>query len=258
MKTWTTPTPEERSRILEEAMKLMIRECSSDPEENLASGYAEAGKTFVLTIYASNMRMPARLRSYSSRMDSATTNIRVWEAAMATTASPGEFSQIRMGPMGITYVSAGLGFSNPAKEALDEADRIWQLSNIGCLVSIGAGVMPPARLESHWESMTFLNLLNLDNIARVPELLTTFFRAATDCERVHEEMMRDARLLNLKYFRFNVDDGLQNIGRNEASKIDKISMATNIYLDRREVINSLEYCASQIFTGYEQFPCSMS
>lgn len=173
---------------------------------------------------------------------------------MATTASPGEFTQIKIGPMSVPYVSAGLGFSNPAKEALDEADRIWHVSNIGCMVSIGTGVMPPARLESYWESMSFLNFLSLENIARVPELLTTFFRAATDCERVHEELLRDARLLNLKYFRFNVDDGLQDVGRNDASKLDKTKSATTIYLGRREVLNSLVFCASRISNEYISTP----
>lgn len=236
--------------MLEEAIKSLIIEYSPEQHDNSSLKSAECNKTFVLAMYANSMRVPARLRSYSSRMDSATKDVKVWEAAMATTASPGEFTQIKIGPMSVPYVSAGLGFSNPAKEALDEADRIWQVSNIGCMVSIGTGVMPPARLESYWESMSFLNFLSLENIARGPELLATFFRAATDCERVHEEMSRDARLLNLKYFRFNVEHGLQDVGRNDASKVDKIKSATTIYLDRREVRNSLVFCASQLLNEY--------
>ena len=250
MGTWTTPTPEERTHALEKATEKLIRDNSVGEDEDCTLDSAGSIKTFVLCMFAGNMRVPERLRSYKSRMDPAATGITVREAAMMTTASPGEFMQIKAGPTNVPYVGTGLGFSNPAKEALDEADRIWQASNIGCLVSIGTGVMPPARLESQWESANFLNFLKLDNIARVPELLTTFYRAAINNERVHEKLSRDSRLLNLKYFRFNVDARLQDVERNDASKVGDITMATVIYLRKREVMNDIIFCASHLSKEY--------
>ena len=124
----------------------------------------------------------------------------------------------------------GLGFSNPAKEALEEAARVWYLSDIGCLVSVGAGISPPARLDSGLDSPFLLKRLNLQNHSRLPEVLRTLFRVATDFERTHEELSRDARLLNLNYFRFNVATGLENIARYDFSSQETIRNETDIYL----------------------------
>jgi hypothetical protein len=151
--------------------------------------------------------------------------------------------------MGISYVSAGLGFSNPAKEALEEAVRVWHLSDIGCLVSVGAGITPPARLDIGLDSPSFLRMLNLQNLSRFPEVLRTLFRVATDCERTHEELSRDARLLKLNYFRFNVATGLENVARYDVSCQETLRNETDIYLQKSETANSCSFCAFHLREG---------
>lgn len=248
--TWSSPTPEECSKSLEDAFKKLIESARLGREERLSSDQTGYNcRTFVLTMRASNIRMPVRLRSYQSRMDSVTKECTIWEAARATTASLSDFLPIKIGPMGVSYVSAGLGFSNPAKEAFDEAVRVWHLRDIGCLVSIGTGITPPARLETDLDSTSLLTMLNLSNLSRLPELLHTFFRAATDCERTHEELSRDACSLGLNYFRFNVETGLENIARYDVSGKEILRTATDDYLQRSETANLLSLCALHVTAG---------
>ena len=197
-----------------------------------------------------NLRMPIRLRSYDSRMDSAVRCCEIWEAARATTASLDKFSPIQIGPMGVSYVDAGLGFSNPAKEAFDEAARIWQLPDIGCLVSIGAGASSPARIDNPLDSTPLLRVAGLTNLQRGPELLRAIYKSSTDCERTHEELFRDARLLDLRYFRFNVDSGFEDVGRYEGLKVATLRTGTDRYLQKSETGNSLSFCALHLRNGY--------
>jgi len=114
-------------------------------------------RVFVLAMHPGEIHIPLRLRSYTSRMNPVTTDCSLWEAAMASEASPTRYAPVLMGSPQISYISAALGFCNPSKEALDEAVRIWQLSGIRCLVSLGAGKKPPVwtwityRLDHrHW------------------------------------------------------------------------------------------------------------
>ena len=130
----------------EQAMKRAIEQAGLNYDDLLAEPFQDVKcKTFVLTMSSNNLRSPVRLRSYSSRMDSASSDFRIWEAGRATSASPTLVHPVLVS--GVTYMSADNGFTNCAMEALDEAARIWQLSEIKGLISIGAGLMPPARLE---------------------------------------------------------------------------------------------------------------
>ena len=210
--TWRSPTAEECSKSLEDAFKKLIESARLGREERLSSDHTGHNcRTFILTMRASNIRMPVRLRSYQSRMDSATKECTIWEAARATTASLSDFLPIKIGPMGVSYVSAGL--------------------------------------ETDLDSTSLLTMLNLSNLSRLPELLHTFFRAATDCERTHEELSRDACSLGLNYFRFNVETGLENIARYDVSGKEILRTATDDYLQRSETANLLSLCALHVTAG---------
>ena len=211
-----------------------------------------ACRIFVIAMHTNSLRMPVRLRSYDSRMDSAVKYCTIWEAARATAASLDRFSPIQIGSMGVSYVDAGLGFSNPAKEAVDEAARIWHLSDIGCLVSIGTGASSPARINSRLNSTSMLRIAGLEILQHGPDLLRAIFKSSTDCERTHEELSRNARLLNLNYFRFNVEAGFEDLGRYDASSsaVGALCTETDRYLQKPETGNSLSFCALHLLEGY--------
>ena len=76
-----------------------------------------------------------------------------------------------------------------------------------------------------------------------------FFKAATDSERVHEELSRDARILGLKYFRFNVESGFDKVSWREYQKVNIIRSETELYMRRHETINSFAFSALYLLAG---------
>ena len=248
---WHAPSPEECSSSLKEAFKELVKVAGLPAEQDFyLEGVEGTCRIFVTAMHTSNLRMPVRLRSYDSRMDSAIRCCKIWEAARATTASLDRCSPIQIGPMGVSYVDAGLGFSNPAKEAFDEAARIWHLPDIECIVSIGAGASSPARIDTRLNSTSFLRTAGFLYLPRAQELLRATFKTSTDCERTHEELSRDARLLKVNYFRFNVVAGFENVGRYDASAVADLLTGTDRYLQKTETRDSLFFCALHLLKGY--------
>lgn len=70
---------------------------------------------------------------------------------------------------------------------------------------------------------------------------------ATGSEHTAEEFAREMRArpdsMECAYFRFNVENGLQNIGLEEWKLSKEISAATNRYLGSSAVVDELENCA---------------
>ena len=96
---------------------------------------------------------------------------------------------------------------------------IWHLSDIGYFVSIGAGVPSPARIYTPIDSTSLLGIAGLENLQRAQELLRATFKSSTDCERTQEEVSGMQGFKTSKYFRFNLESGLEDVGRYEASKV---------------------------------------
>lgn len=82
---------------------------------------------------------PVLFRSYKFQGTEITCS--VLQAARATSAALTFFPPITID--GNSYVDGGIGFNNPAQEALREARRKWPDRQIGCLTSIGTGLMEP-------------------------------------------------------------------------------------------------------------------
>lgn len=231
----------------EQAMKQAIEQAGLNCDDWLAEPFQDVKcKTFVLTMSINNLRCPVRLRSYSSRMDSASSDFRIWEAGRATSASPVLVHPVFVG--GVTYMGADNGFTNCAMEALDEAARIWQLSEIKCLISIGAGLMPPARLEI--DSVLSHNPLRM---GRMGEFINALARSVADTERNHQQLKRITRMLGLKYFRLNAN-GLDKVHNREWAKLSVVKSETALYLQDEALHNELSFCALHLLQGLESPP----
>jgi hypothetical protein len=190
------------------------------------------------------MRVPLRLTSYTSRMDPIATNCYLWEAAVAIEASPTFYVPVFIGQPPVPYISAGPGFSNPTKEALDEAVRVWQLSGIGSIISLGTGTTFPARLDVDQIPTTS----GIFQISKLVALIHTLSAIAIDTERVHLELARDANLLGLKYFRFSVSEGLQGLEYYAPSILSTVKEATTLYLQKSDVSNLLVFRARYLYS----------
>ena len=158
-------------------------------------------------------------------------NIRIWEAARATSAAPMYFEPIAVGKFGETFVDGGIGANNPVAYVMERAKHIWPGSNIRCLVSIGTGIPRPKSISG--------------NFFKVVQVMASI---STDTERAADQFLREHRemALNDQYFRFSVNRGLENIGMDEVASLDEISTVTSTYCMSEQPHMLLETCASRL------------
>jgi hypothetical protein len=115
-----------------------------------------------------------------------------------------------------------LGANNPVNEVEDEAANIWSPDTgdlkplVKCFVSIGTGHPGKKALE--------------DNIVKF--LSESLVRIATETEKSAKEFVSRWRYHfdTNRYFRFNVDQRLQDVGLAEYKEQGKMEAATDEYL----------------------------
>ncbi|GFF59112.1 acyl transferase/acyl hydrolase/lysophospholipase [Aspergillus udagawae] len=168
-----------------------------------------------------------RLRTYESKRGMEFDELKVWEAARATSAATGFFDALDT--MEESFIDGAPLANNPIMEIWNEAGDIWSpiASRIKCLVSIGTG---RSSLEPFRDSLG--------------GIVNTLAKIATDTERKANEFAMDKRdlLQNQRYFRFNVDRGLDQVGLEEVKKIQDIRSATAVYLEDQNTYLALERC----------------
>jgi predicted acylesterase/phospholipase RssA len=160
---------------------------------------------------------------------------RIWEACRATSAATTFFDHISIGKYGEEFVDGALGDNNPVSCLWNQAQDIWGADELQgklrCIVSIGTGV---PSLKPF-----------LDDVLHIGHSLLAI---ATQTQRTAEKFRLDHSDLdnNGRYYRFNVDRGLENIGLEEAKKKNMIAAATNSYLKSQEVHKGLNSCAKSL------------
>jgi hypothetical protein len=108
-------------------------------------------------------------------------------------------------------------------------DQLW--GRLKCLVSIGTGApaLKPVRddLLGIWATLREL---------------------ATETEKTAEQFRRDKSSLDDegRYYRFNVDHGLESIGLEESKKTKEIAAATGRYVASQAVFKQMKACANNL------------
>jgi hypothetical protein len=136
-------------------------------------------------------------------------------------------------------VDGGLGTNNPVEQLWNEAQNIWchdervELSGLlKCFVSIGTG--DPGRKPIAEGSLKFFS-----------ETLVKIATQTEDTAKIFVE--RHRRLYEGKcYFRFNVQQGLQDVGLEEYRATALIDAATSEYMDRQETKSAAQECAMNL------------
>lgn len=148
----------------------------------------------------------------------------ICEAALATSAATTFFDPVSIGAR--KYVDGALGANNPVDEVESEASNIWCPDTrdpkplVKCFISIGTGNPGKKALE--------------DNLLKF--LSKTLVDIATETEKTAIKFIErwaqhfDGR----RYFRFNVHQGLQDVGLAECQQQGAIEAATDEYLDDQE------------------------
>lgn len=143
----------------------------------------------------------------------------ICQAALATSAATGFFGPVPIGAR--QFVDGALGANNPVDEVEGEAANIWSFGTgdlkplVKCFISIGTGNPGKKALE--------------DNLVKF--LSKTLVGIATETEETEETerkfIARYAKHYDEnRYFRFNVDKGLQGVGLAEYKQQGRIE--TNV------------------------------
>ncbi|KAJ6532237.1 hypothetical protein DFH09DRAFT_1284678 [Mycena vulgaris] len=199
------------SRFEEELKKIF-------KDENMKDDRPDACKTFVCAMNEMNMNagLPDLFRSYDTPEEPAT-ECMAWEAARATSATPGLFKPMEIGMEGMRqrYIDGGIAHNNPTSLVLQEARELYPSQPAVLVTSIGSG---------HPDTIKMPRLPSLTTIA------TVLKNIAMDCERIHEDNARRFRVIPNTYFHLNVLQGLQDLDPQQWEKSTEVLAHTNAYL----------------------------
>jgi hypothetical protein len=123
------------------------------------------------------------------------------------------------------FVDAGLGCNNPVKQILREAEHIFPHQYIACIISIGTGHVTTMGLPA---PSLFNKVIPLD-VAEVLKKITT------ECEATAEETEWRFRSIANGYFRFNVEQGMQNVTLAQWERLREVKTHTEQYLRQGKV-----------------------
>ena len=176
-----------------------------------------------------------RLRAYHSDRTLVEDRALIWEATRATSAASGFFDPISIGKHGQEYVDAGLGCNNPVQEVWTEAQDIWSPGEddlatlVKCFISIGTGDPGTSPVED--------GMIKI--FTKTPEEIVT------ETEKTAETFVQSHRGLfsQGRYFRFNVDQGLQSVGLEEYKKEKEIVSATSRYMESQRMVSQVRSCS---------------
>ncbi|EPE35167.1 FabD/lysophospholipase-like protein [Glarea lozoyensis ATCC 20868] len=160
-------------------------------------------------------------------------SVKIWEACRATSAASPFFDPIAIGPYEEEFVDGAAGANNPVWEVWNEAQLLWGPQPLAgktkCLVSIGTGIpsLKPFR----------------DDVLHITDTLVSI---ATETEQTAERFRRDKAHLDDsgRYYRFNVDRGLEEVGLEESKKKKEIAAATRRYVGSQGVLRQIQAFAS--------------
>ena len=188
------------------------------------------------------MANPRLLRSYNANSVDQYAGTTVVQAARATSAAPTFFKRVMIGPPGLEepFVDGGLGTNNPVRLVIEESGRLFgSHCPISCIVSLGTGRR---------------NVIGFDKPGYfqrwVPkDVIDVLKEITTDTETVEREMRVKFSSASDVYHRFNVDQGLQDVGMEEWDRLDAVKAHTIAYLNDPDQETRMK-TAAEILAGH--------
>lgn len=222
------------SKKLRAAIENVITRAGASPTDLLNDGVTRRCRTFVCTTAKETLRI-TRLRSYGAP-DGNTPSPTICEAALATSAATGFFEPVKLGDR--QFVDGAFGANNPVEEMEEEACDVWCPSTrdlkslVKCLLSIGTG--NPATRPIDDNMLKFLSK-TLVRLATKPEGTERRFMARWRNE------CKDGRC-----YRFNVEQGLQDVHLADYQSRSLIETATQDYLHVARQKSQLGECVMNL------------
>lgn len=177
---------------------------------------------------------------YSDRRDSELwSTAKIWEVARATSAAPTFFDPITIS--GEKFGDGALGANNPVQELEEEAKDVWGRrdptwnfeANIRCLVSVGTGKLA---LDPFHETFWSLKMLK-----SLQGILTETEKTANHFQKIHTDLFQKNHA-----FRFNVDQGPEEVGLEETNEIDNVKALTRNYIGKETIYIAFGHCVQQL------------
>ncbi|KAL2263400.1 hypothetical protein VTK26DRAFT_6942 [Humicola hyalothermophila] len=244
-KKWTTVTEKFRATALQEVVEDLVRRRNMGEDLlDYSLDHDSKGQCFVCAMPANHVGQPRLLRSYAAdcRNTMSGADIKIWEAARATTAASYFFKpmKLRVGYLAAEdFIDATIGYNDPAEVLLNEAaDRIGTGRRLGCLISIGTGTRQVRIDRSH------PGLRNIKGAVKFgKELLGLVKNTATSGEGPHDRLEARFRDHPNAYFRFNVPDVAAEVKSHHYLKMDILKTATRAYLSDPKVARQVSIVA---------------
>ncbi|CAE6489093.1 unnamed protein product [Rhizoctonia solani] len=213
-----------KSTTLKESLQSIIQAATGDGDTKMSEGASKPDgcNTLIFATLKDNINasIPVMFRSYQASANRAP-DCAMWEALYATMAHPDFFKSIDIaeGSLKYSFVGGELGNSNPLAHVLAEVRDLYPDQYVSCIMSVGAGHAHTIRISNTSHRKTSLAMKAM----------------ATGSDRVAEEMARRFQDTTGVYFRFNVDQGIQDVGTDDWEKLGTVGMHTRAYLSKNEV-----------------------
>ncbi|KAE8132049.1 hypothetical protein BDV38DRAFT_225645 [Aspergillus pseudotamarii] len=234
------------STKLESAIKDVVTSHGAKETDLFNDGGERGCRVFVCTT-SHETKDIVRLRDYSvpSKDNIPAT---ICQAALATSAATSFFNPVDIGKR--RFVDGALGSNNPVEEVEGEAADIWCPGTgdlkplVKCFISIGTGDPGIAPIED--KALKFLS--------------ATLTGIATETKQTEKRFI--ARWIkhfhDKRYFRFNVDQGLQGVGLAEYREQGRIEAATHRYLDHQAQAIQVQHCVQNLKLKQGMAACNIS
>ncbi|KAG8717983.1 hypothetical protein FRC09_013341 [Ceratobasidium sp. 395] len=233
-----------KAGVLEEELKKMVREAKGN-EDTLIMGEQRDEDdckvmVFAMSEHNMNASTPRIFRSYQG-LANQMPNCPIWQVLRATMAHPELFKSFQIGKTsGVQerLVGGDTACSNPIRHVLAEFSALYPKLHVASIVCIGAG---------HARTIHIPKLNPLHRLMLMPmNVLEAMKNIATDSEREAQDMAVRFQSTVDVYFRFNVDQGMQDAQMSKWQEENQVAAHTRTYMQKAEVNRQIDKAARTI------------
>jgi hypothetical protein len=127
-------------------------------------------------------------------------------------------------------------YNNPIYEVLKEAEQLYPGANLDCVISLGTG----------WSGVTSLGDAQLRGFTVLQTCIDLAINSHHEAEKFAGDQRGEGLLRSRRYFRFDVDHGIDTVTLEEWTKLAAIRAHTARYLARSNEKKNLEDCAKRL------------
>ncbi|KAG8723225.1 hypothetical protein FRC09_004207 [Ceratobasidium sp. 395] len=226
---------------LEEELKLMVREATGDEDTLIMKTQHEVDckvMVFAMSEHNMNASTPRIFRSYQSP-NNQMPNCPIWQVLRATMAHPELFKSFQVGDgsaIAEPLLGGDIACSNPTPHVLTEFSALYPELRVASIVCIGAG---HARTIQIPKSSPLHRIMPTNVLMAMKDI-------ATDSERVAQEMAARFQDTSDVYFRFSVDQGMQDARMSRWQNKSQVAAHTRTYMQKAEVNEQIDKAARTV------------